>query len=108
MKLKDLPEYCESHYCVKPYGNRQTKCEYRNACRFYCHAFNCYSRAPVTWRRLLNDLEKDIEKDDEEILILDYCRTDADCITSLFRENTENHIAEHPEIFDGNKTPHDE
>lgn len=35
-------------------------------------------------------------------------RTDVDCITSLFREIIEHHIAEHPEIFDGNKTLHDE
>ena len=60
MKLKDLPKYCKSHWCLIRCGN-QPKCEYENICREFCH-----STMPMYLCNFLNNLETDIRKDDEE------------------------------------------
>lgn len=59
MKLKDLPKYCKSHYCLINWGN-QTKCEYQNECREFF-----LPTMPMYLCRFVNALENNIKKDDE-------------------------------------------
>ena len=67
MKLKDLPKYCESHYCYykcrRGFTNYNDKpeCEYQSMCSEYF-----YSMIPMYLSRFVNDIENNIKKDDEE------------------------------------------